>query len=345
MVNPPVVDPDPDDPEVKNGIVAENGSLYYYENGNLVYAGLILLDGDYYYVRGNGEVINNRSYWITKTNDLLPQGMYSFGEDGKMVDPPATEPVEPSPEPDPEPEVKNGIVSEGGKLYYYENGVLTYAGLIQIDGDYYYVRGTGEVVFNRSYWITKTNGLLPEGSYTFDKNGKMVDPPATDPTEPEPEVKNGIVAENGSLYYYENGNLVYAGLTQIDGDYYYVRGTGEVVNNRSYWITKTNGLLPEGSYTFDENGKMVNPPVTEPDPDPTEPEPEVKNGFVAENGSLYYYENGVLTYAGLIQIDGDYYYVRGTGEVVHGRSYWITKTNGLLPEASYNFDDSGRIVF
>ena len=345
MMNPPVTEPDPDptepEPEVKNGIVAENGSLYYYENGNLVYAGLILLDGDYYYVRGNGEVINNRSYWITKTNDLLPQGMYSFGEDGKMVDPPATEP-DPKPTPDPEPEVKNGIVSEDGKLYYYENGVLTYAGLIQIDGDYYYVRGTGEVVFNRSYWITKTNGLLPEGSYTFDKDGKMVDPPATDPTEPEPEVKNGIVAENGSLYYYENGNLVYAGLTQIDGDYYYVRGTGEVVNNRSYWITKTNGLLPEGSYNFDSEGKMIDPPAVDPNPDP---EPEVKNGIVAENGSLYYYENGVLTYAGLIQIDGDYYYVRGTGEVVHGRSYWITKTNGLLPEASYNFDDSGRIVF
>ena len=343
MVNPPVVDPAPDDPEVKNGIVAENGSLYYYENGNLVYAGLILLDGDYYYVRGNGEVINNRSYWITKTNNLLPQGMYSFGKDGKMVDPPATEPVEPSPEPDPEPEVKNGIVSEDGKLYYYENGVLTYAGLIQIDGDYYYVRGTGEVVHGRSYWITKTNGLLPEGSYNFDSEGKMIDPPAVDPNpDPEPEVKNGIVAENGSLYYYENGNLVYAGLTQIDGDYYYVRGTGEVVHGRSYWITKTNGLLPEGSYNFDSEGKMIDPPAVDPNPDP---EPEVKNGIVKENGSLYYYENGVLTYAGLIQIDGDYYYVRGTGEVVHGRSYWITKTNGLLPEGSYNFDDSGRIVF
>ena len=86
---------------------------------------------------------------------------------------------------------------------------------------------------------------------------------------------------------------------------------------------------------------MIDPPAV----DPTEPEPEVKNGIVAENGSLYYYENGVLTYAGLIQIDGDYYYVCGTGEVVHGRSYWITKTNGLLPEASYNFDDIGRIVF
>ena len=142
-----------------------------------------------------------------------------------------------------------------------------------------------------------------------------------------------------------DGRLTYAGLIQIDGDYYYVRTSGEVVHGRSYWITKTNGLLPEMSYTFDDTGKMVNPPVTEPDPDPTEPEPEVKNGIVEENGSLWYYVDGRLTYAGLIQIDSDYYYVRTTGEVVHGRSYWITKTNGLLPEASYNFDESGKIVF
>ena len=347
MTNPPVTDPDPVDPdptdpepEVKNGIVAENDSLYYYVDGVLTYAGLIQIDGDYYYVRGSGELVHGRSYWITKTNDLLPQGMYSFGEDGKMVDPPATEP-DPKPTPDPEPEVKNGIVAENGSLYYYVDGVLTYAGLIQIDGDYYYVRGTGEVVNNRSYWITKTNGLLPEGSYTFDKDGKMVDPPATDPTEPEPEVKNGIVAENDSLYYYVNGKLNYAGLIQIDGDFYYVRTSGEVVHGRSYWITKTNNLMPEGSYIFDDEGKMMNPPPVE---GPTDPEGNLKNGIVAENGSLYYYVDGVLTYAGLIQIDGDYYYVKTSCEVVHGRSYWITKTNNLMPEGSYIFDDEGKMM-
>ena len=120
-----------------------------------------------------------------------------------------------------------------------------------------------------------------------------------------------------------------------------------MVHGRDYWITKTNGLLPEQSYHFGDDGKMTNPPVTEPDPidpDPVDPTPEVKNGIVEENGSLYYYVDGVLTYGGLIQIGGSYYYVRGTGEVVHGRTYWITKTNGLLPEKSYTFDDSGKII-
>ena len=88
---------------------------------------------------------------------------------------------------------------------------------------------------------------------------------------------------------------------------------------------------------------MGNPPVTDPDPDPT---PDVKNGIVAENGSLYYYVNGVLTGAGLIRLNGDYYYVKTSNcEVVHGRSYWVTDTNGLLPAGEYVFDETGKIVF
>jgi hypothetical protein len=30
--------------------------------------------------------------------------------------------------------------------------------------------------------------------------------------------------------------------------------------------------------------------------------------------------------------------------VVHGRSYWISKTNGLMPERSYTFANDGRMI-
>ena len=76
----------------------------------------------------------------------------------------------------------------------------------------------------------------------------------------------------------------------------------------------------------------------------SDPEGNLKNGIVEENDSLYYYVDGVLTYAGLIEIDGSYYYVRTSGEVVHGRSYWITKTNGLMAEGSYTFADDGKMI-
>ena len=243
-----------------------------------------------------------------------------------------------------------GLFDYKGETYYCVAGIIQEgAGLVRIDGDYYYFRtSTSTAVKARAYWITVTNGLLPTGQYTFDADGKMVNPPIVTPDpdpSPEPEVKNGIVAENGSLYYYVDGVLTGAGLIRLNGDYYYVKTSNcEVVHGRSYWVTDTNGLLPAGPYTFGTDGKMINPPVVDPNPDP-DPTPDVKNGIVAENGSLYYYENGVLTGAGLIQLNGDYYYVKTSNcEVVHGRSYWITVTNGLLPTGQYMFADNGKLI-
>ena len=149
-------------------------------------------------------------------------------------------------------------------------------------------------------------------------------------------VIGATTAKNG---YMEGG----AGLVYLDGYYYYFRtSTSTAVKDRVYWITDTNGLLPAGQYQFDAEGRMVNPPDA---PDPDEPAPEVKNGIVAENGSLYYYVDGLLTGAGLIQIDGSYYYVRtSNGEVVHDRTYWVTATNDLLPSAEYTFADDGKML-
>ena len=298
----------PHDEQFQNGIVEEGGVKYYYIDGIRVHMGMFKLDGSFYYAKSDGALIVNRTYYCERMSDSgLPEGTYSFDADGKL---------------------KNGIVAENDSLYYYLNGALHYAGLIEIDGGYYYVRTSGEVVHGRSHWITKTNGLMSERSYQFAENGRMIDPEIKDTG------KDGIVQENDSLYYYREGVRYYAGLIEIDGSYYYVRTNGEVVHSRSYWITKTNGLMGERSYQFAEDGKMINREIKDTS----------KDGIVQEDGSLYYYRDGVRYYAGLIEIDGSYYYVRTSGEVVHGRNYWITKTNGLMPEKSYTFDDNGRMT-
>ena len=298
----------PHDEQFQNGIVEEGGVKYYYIDGIRVHMGMFKLDGSFYYAKSDGALIVNRTYYCERMSDSgLPEGTYSFDADGKL---------------------KNGIVAENDSLYYYLNGALHYAGLIEIDGSYYYVRTSGEVVHGRSHWITKTNGLMSERSYQFAEDGRMIDPEIKDTG------KDGIVQENDSLYYYRDGVRYYAGLIEIDGSYYYVRTNGEVVHGRSYWITKTNGLMGERSYQFAEDGKMINPEIKDTS----------KDGIVQEDGSLYYYRDGVRYYAGLIEIDGSYYYVRTSGEVVQGRNYWITKTNGLMPEKSYTFDDNGRMT-
>ena len=320
-----------------NGIVEVDGEYWYYVNGIPTYAGLIQIDGNYYYVNSSCKVVTTPHYWVNRSNGLLPAGFYDFGADGKMLNPPTV-----TPDPDPDPEVKNGIVSEDGELYYYVDGVKTYAGLIQIDGDYYYVNSSCKVVTTPHYWVNRSNGLLPAGFYDFGADGKMLNPPTVTPDpDPDPEVKNGIVSEDGELYYYVDGVKTYAGLIQIDGDYYYVNSSCKVVTTPHYWVNRSNGLLPAGFYDFGADGKMLNPPTVTPDPDP---DPEVKNGIVSEDGELYYYVDGVKTYAGLIQIDGDYYYVNSSCKVVTTPHYWVNRSNGLLPAGFYDFGADGKMV-
>ena len=217
----------------KNGIVKDDdGVLRYYVNGKVTYVGLIEIDGDFYYVRSNGEVVTNCVYWITWTHGLKEAGYYTFDENGKLTGTP-----------------KNGIVEEDGVLHYYVNGTLTYAGLIKIGDDYYYVNSKCEVVHDCDYYISWTHDLLPQGKYHFDADGKLTGSVAP--------LKNGIYEEDGSLYFYRNGERAYAGLIQIDGDYYYVRSTCEVVHDRSYYVYWTHGLMPEGYYNFDSAGRMI----------------------------------------------------------------------------------------
>ncbi len=291
-------------------------------------------DGEvnYYYFGEDGKAYKataeTREYVVAKNNGYaLPEGNhYPFDENGVIVHFTGC---------------PNGIYWDAVSQHYYYcvDGVIIANGLMKIGEYYYYAKtSTGAFVRNQSYWVTKTNGLLDEGIYNFDNEGRIVFPE-------EQEKKNGIVSENDSLYYYVDGVLTGAGLIQIDGDYYYVKtSTGEVVHGKSYWVTATNGLLPIGQYAFDETGKMIDPPTVDPDPKP-EPDPEVKNGIVAENGSLYYYVDGKLTGAGLIRLGGDYYYVKTSNcEVVHGRSYWVTATNGLLPAGLYSFGADGKMI-
>ena len=103
------------------------------------------------------------------TNGLLPAGSYEFGADGKML--------------------QGLIKGDDGKVRYYENGTPAYAGLIQdTNGDYYYISGSSmAAVTNGAYTVSKTNGLLPVGTYEFGADGKML---------------QGIVEKDGTLYYY-----------------------------------------------------------------------------------------------------------------------------------------------
>ena len=217
---------------IKDGIVEENGDIYYYVNGAKVAAGLIEWEGNYYYFASDLKAVKNAKHFVfaDKSNGLKPAGWYWFNSDGTMF--------------------LDGILEENGTKYYYKDGKKNYAGLIEIEGSYYYVKSDCSLVCGRSYYVTKTNDLMPNGTYTFDEDGKM-------------EIKNGIYREklgDGKeylFYYVDNVRQINTGLVQLDdGSYIYVR-SGANLAVGDYYVTKTNGLLPNRVYTFGDDGKMI----------------------------------------------------------------------------------------
>ena len=279
-----------------------NGNLCYYVNYVKNYAGLVEVDGSYYYIASDLKAVKNCTYYVTKTNDRKPAGYYTFDADGKMV-------------------IKNGLVEENGDLYYYVDGAKTAAGLIKVDGNYYYIASSLKAVKNAKHYVfaDRANGLKSAGWYWFNEDGTMF--------------LDGIREENGTKYYYKDGVKNYAGLIEISGEYYYVKSDCSVVCNRSYYVTKSNGLMPSATYTFGADGKMV-----------------IKNGIYREklgdgNEYLFYYVNNVRQVGtGLVQLDdGSYIYVRSGANLAVG-SYYVSKTNDLLPKGTYTFGEDGKMV-
>ena len=203
-----------------------NGNLCYYVDYVKNYAGLVEVDGSFYYIASDLKAVKNCTYYVTKTNNLKSAGYYTFDEDGKMV-------------------IKSGLVEENGDLYYYVDGAKTAAGLIEWDGNYYYIASNLKAVKDAKHYVfaDKANGLKSAGWYWFNADGTMY--------------LEGIREENGTKYYYKDGVKNYAGLIEISGDYYYVKSDCSVVCDRSYYVTKSNGLMPSATYTFGADGKMV----------------------------------------------------------------------------------------
>ena len=298
-----------------DGIVKVGNDLrYYYNYCYTAKNGLIKIENcKYIYVRSStAKLVVNSEYYIAG-GDLV-SGYYRFDENGFMINPVTTQ--------------KNGIYLENGAYYYYADGVKAYAGLIRYTGTaddgtvydnaYIYVCSNGQLATGK-YWITKSNGLMDAKTYSFNEKGIM-------------DVRNGIVAENNSLYYYVDGILAKGkGLIKIDGNYYYVRSSGEVVNNCDYWITNVNEYnVLKKTYAFDKNGVMQ--------------DVEMSDSNLSGVVDGFYYVDGQIKYgAGPIVWNGDIYYVRSNGMVATGK-YWTTTQNEILPSGQYVFDENGKLI-
>ena len=212
----------------KNGIVEEDGELYYYEDDVKVAKGMVRSENDYYFFGISKKALKDGTYTLyNKLIDGVKPGQYTFDKDGKM-------------------QFKNGIYEEDGELYYYENNVRVAKGMVKDGDDYYYFGTSKKALKDGTYTLyNKLIDGFKAGEYTFDKDGKMV-------------YRNGIVEEDGELYYYENEVRVAKGMVKDGDDYYYFGTSKKALKDGTYTLyNKLIDGFKAGKYTFGTDGKMI----------------------------------------------------------------------------------------
>ncbi len=281
------------DGKMLDGIIEKDGTLYYYETGKATACGLVELDGAYYFVGGaNGEIAVDKVQYVWNGNGYLPEANYRFGADGKMLD---------------------GIVDIDGTLYYYENGKAKMAGLIELDGAYYFAGGSnGEVAVSRNQYIWMGDEPFYGTNREFGADGKMLD---------------GIVEKADGLYYYVDGKPKTVGLVQVDGDYYFAGGAeGKVITDKVQYIWQGEEPFYGTSRAFGADGKML-------------------DGIVEKADGLYYYVDGQPKTVGLVLVDGAYYFAGGAeGKVITDKKQYVWESNGYMANATREFGEDGKML-
>ena len=232
----------------------------------------------WYFYNQNGTLARNAwsgNYWLGAdgkmvTNAWVDNGRYYVGADGAWVKgaqkPAAAKPATPK----PAVAQKQGWVQSGGAWYFYHQGQI--------------VRNA----WVGSYWLgadgkMATSAWVDNGRYYVGVNGAWVKDAKKPEAEKPVEKKQGWAKEGTAWYYYHQGQIVknaWVGSYWLGSDG--KMATSAWVDNGRYYVGP-NGV-------WDKNAKKPEAvkPVT---PKPAEVK---KQGWVKEESTWYYYENGVL---------------------------------------------------
>ena len=301
------------------------------ENGTLVSpaTGIVEVDGDRYYSI-NGEM---QTGWLSSYDENgNPVDYYFDPETGKGV---------------------TGVQTIAGYTYTFTDYILTRGDLVrdangvryrwaghwvhgqwfQVDGNWYCVKKgygkPGDYYALTGYVQIFTRDAVDPSKgwqwHLFDENGVFQ------------EHFTGIYENNGRYPYLKNGiNDSTAGLIYYNGYYYYISpSSGNAIVNQTKWIEKTKGMIPRGNYSFDEQGRMINPPAV------------VKNGIYNENGGFFYYVNDMkMTDLGALKLTDDsnkvyYIYILPDGKLATGK-FVPTKCNGLVESVEIDWGLEGK---
>lgn len=167
-----------------------------------------------------------------------------------------------------------------GDIRFYTAGSPVEAGLVSdADGNYYYIDESLKAVKNTELTISlsHTNGLLPDGTYTFGADGAITELPEILVGE---SLRDGVLLlPDGQIKSVQDGYPIDGmGVFKLDDDYCYAPKTAAAFGKKAdgsvdYDMMLTdgfvetipadelNGLLPAFDYILGEDGRITNLPT------------------------------------------------------------------------------------
>ena len=211
---------------------------------------------------------------------------------------------------------KTGLVTKNGYTYSLKKGVSIY-GMSYVDGAYYYSASANHsaVIKNIERYCPVPNGLLPEGTYCFGVDGKMID--------------HVVYNENNVLYYYILGKKS--------------KGSGTIELNGQTWSVESDGKVLFTGTIEDASGQTLDYVDGVHTHIP-------KNGPCGD----YFYIDDVIQKAWkLVEWEGDYYFINDYDKLVKNDRLYLSQVfvdghnypNGNPMEPGYyDFDEDGKMI-
>ncbi len=340
----------------------EDGTFYINGSQKMAYQ-LIEYQGDYYFINDGNKYAKNARIYLSQQfvegTDFVP-AYYDFGADGKLI-------------------IKNGPLEDG---YFYRNGVrLSAYQLVEYNGDYYFINDAHKYAKNARIYLSQQfvdgTDFVP-AYYDFGADGKLI--VKNGPMDDGYFYLNGVrqsayqlVEYEGSWYFINDGHKlaksqrIYLSQQFVDGTpfsvgYYDFDAEGKLVVKNGPWedgyfylnsVRQNAYQLIEynGKYYFIDDGNKYakNKRVYISAPFIGDLPIDVGYYDFGADGSiqnLIYYKNAqgeVVPDLGLIYENGNYYFVRSTGQLAVG-NYKINenKTNDFLKgDKTFYFDENG----
>ena len=279
---------------IKNGLVTENGKLYYYENGKKI-TGFKEVNGELYFFSSKDYTASSgwkKAYGNTWYQDESGKVLKGYQEiEGKKY----------------YFNEKTGYRESGfkevGDILYFFSSVDGYAssGWKKAYGNTWYQDEDGAVVTGlqeiegKKYFFNETTGYMETGFKTFD--GILYYFSGVDGS-----VSSGWKKAYGNTWYQDEDGAVVTGLQEIDG--------------KKYFFNETTGYMETGFKTFDGILYYF-----------SGVDGSVSSGWKKAYGNTWYQDETGAVVTGLQEIDGKKYYFN---ETTGYRESGFKKIDGVL---------------